>query len=382
MSNRSEVLNGKRDYYEVMGVSREATDQEIKKAYRRIALQHHPDRNPENKEVSEEKFKEAAEAYSVLSDPQKRANYDRYGYAGVAGGGGFAGFDPSTFSEFSDILGDFFGFGDLFGTASRGHRTRAQRGADLRYDLAISFEEAAFGTKSRIKVPRTETCPVCSGSGAKPGTHPSACRSCGGRGSVRYQQGFLTISRTCPHCGGAGQVLTDPCKHCHGQGRVRVEKTMDIHVPAGVDSGSRLRISGGGEAGLQGGPSGDLYVVIQVQEDEFFGREGDDLICSIPLSFSQVALGAKIEVPTLEGKENLTIPHGTQPGSRFCLRGKGIPHLNGRGRGDLYVIAKVVTPTNLTKEQRQLLEQLDAISRPENGPAEKKLTDKMKEFFG
>ena len=377
MSNRSEVLNGKHDYYEVLGVSREATDQEIKKAYRRIALQHHPDRNPENKEVSEETFKEAAEAYSVLSDSQKRAQYDRYGHAG----GGFAGFDPSTFSEFSDILGDFFGFGDLFGAATGGRRTRAQRGADLSYDLTISFEEAAFGVKARIKIPRTEVCPTCGGSGAKPGTHPTACRSCGGRGSVRYQQGFLTISRTCPHCGGLGQVLADPCKHCHGQSRIRVEKTMDIHVPAGVDSESRLRISGGGEAGLHGGPSGDLYVVIHVQEHRFFEREGDNLICAVPLSFSQAALGTKIEVPTLEGQETLTIPHGTQSGTRFCLRDKGVPQLNGRGRGDLYVIAKVVTPTHLTKEQRQLLEQLDAISKSDNGPAEKKFADKMKELF-
>ncbi|MBI1955786.1 MAG: molecular chaperone DnaJ, partial [Acidobacteria bacterium] len=302
MSNRSEVLNGKRDYYEVLGVSREATDQEIKKAYRRIALQHHPDRNPENKEVSEERFKEAAEAYSVLSDPQKKAQYNRYGHAGVAGSGGFAGFDPSTFSEFSDILGDFFGFGDLFGTTTRGRRTRAQRGADLRYDLTIGFEEAAFGAKARIKIPRTEVCHTCSGSGAKPGTHPTPCRSCGGRGSVRYQQGFLTISRTCPHCGGLGQVLADPCKHCHGEGRIGVEKTMDIQVPAGVDSESRLRISGGGEAGLHGGPSGDLYVVIHVQEHRFFEREGNNLICALPLSFSQAALGTKMEVPTLEGR--------------------------------------------------------------------------------
>ena len=374
-------MNGKRDYYEVLGVSREATDQEIKKAYRRIALQHHPDRNPENKEVSEETFKEAAEAYSVLSDSQKRAQYDRYGHAGVAGSGGFTGFDPSTFSEFSDILGDFFGFGDLFGTATGGRRTRAQRGADLRYDLTIGFEEAAFGVKARIKIPRTEVCPTCGGNGAKPGTHPTACRSCGGRGSVRYQQGFLTISRTCPHCGGLGQVLADPCKHCHGKGQVRVEKTMDIHVPAGVNSESRLRISNGGEAGLHGGPSGDLYVVIHVQEHRFFEREEDNLICTVPLSFSQAALGTKMEVPTLEGREMLTIPEGTQSGTRFCLRGKGIPHLNGRGRGDLYIIVNVVTPTNLTKEQHQLLEEFAALDKTGNHPSARKLSEKVKDLF-
>ncbi|MBI4459336.1 MAG: molecular chaperone DnaJ [Acidobacteria bacterium] len=375
----SEVLNGKRDYYEILGVSREATEQEIKKAYRRIALQHHPDRNPANKTASEDKFKEAAEAYSVLSDPQKRAQYDRYGQAGLAGGG-FGGFDPSTFSEFSDILGDFFGFGNVFG-GGRGRRTRAQQGADLRYDLTISFEEAAFGAKARIKIPRTESCHTCGGSGAKPGTQPTSCRACAGRGSVRYQQGFLTISRTCPQCGGAGQVLADPCKHCHGQGRIRIEKTMDIHVPAGVDSGSQLRISGGGEAGLHGGPTGDLYVVIHVQDHEFFQREGDSLFYTLPISFSQAALGTKIEVPTLEGRETVTIPAGTQSGTRFCLHHKGIPRLNGRGRGDLYVIANVVTPTNLTKEQRRLLEQLQTLSKPDEGLGDSKFAAKVKELF-
>jgi len=388
MAHRSKSSPEKRDYYEVLGVSREATAEDIKKAYRRLALQWHPDRNPDQKQEAEEKFKEASEAYSVLSDAQKRAQYDRFGHAGVAGvggPGGFGGFDPTIFSEFSDVFGDFFGMGDLFGAGAQRRRTRAQRGADLRYDLKLSFEEAAFGAKTRIKIPRTETCPTCGGSGAKPGTQPTTCRSCGGRGAVRHQQGFLTISRTCPTCAGTGREITDPCKNCRGEGRVRIEKTLAVTIPAGVDSESRLRITGEGEAGSQGGPPGDLYVFIHVEEHSFFEREGNDLVCTVPISFPQAALGTEIEVPTLDGKEKLHIPEGTQTGSRFRIRGKGIPKLEGHGRGDLYVFVKVVTPSRLSKEQRRLLEELAGLEKPpdqpEDSPAEKTFTDKVKDLF-
>jgi molecular chaperone DnaJ len=372
-------LNGKRDYYEVLGVSRSASPEEIKKAYRKLAMQWHPDKNPENKKEAEEKFKEAAEAYSVLSDAQKRGQYDRFGHASVSGGG-TAGFDPAAFSEFSDIFGDFFGFGDLFGAGGR-RRARSNRGADIRQDLTISFEEAAFGIKRKIKIPRAETCPACQGSGAKPGTAPVTCRSCGGAGQIRIQKGFLAIATTCPTCAGAGKVLTDPCKQCRGEGRVRGEKTLQIGIPAGVDSESHLRIAGEGEAGPQGGHPGDLYVVIHVQDHPIFERADDNLACTVPISIAQAALGAQILVPTLEGEEPLQVPEGTQTGSRFRLRGKGIPHLNGHGRGDLYIYVRVTTPTDLTREQRQLLEQLDALTKPDNQPAEKTLTQKVRDLF-
>jgi molecular chaperone DnaJ len=381
MPNRSDVLSGKRDYYEVLVIERSATDEEIKKAYRRMALQWHPDKNPDNKEAAEERFKEAAEAYSVLSDQQKRSQYDRFGHAGVAGSGGMGGFDPSAFSEFSDILGDFFGFGDAFGSAGGKKRSRVQRGSDLRYDLEISFEEAVSGLKTRIKIPRTDTCSVCGGSGAKPGTTLATCPTCAGHGQVRYQQGFFSIARTCSACSGRGQILKDPCKTCRGEGRIRGEKTLSVNVPAGVDSDSRLRIIGEGEAGLYGGPAGDLYVVIHVQDHAFFEREDHHLFCKVPISFSQAALGAQIEIPTLDGPESLDIPEGTQSGTRLKIRGKGVPLINGHGRGDLYVSVEVVTPTHLSKEQRRLMEQLDSIITPDNRPVEKKLYEKVKDLF-
>ncbi|MBI2815999.1 MAG: molecular chaperone DnaJ [Acidobacteria bacterium] len=374
--------NGKRDYYEVLGISRTANDDEIKKAYRKMAMQWHPDKNPDKKAEAEEKFKEASEAYSVLSDAQKRAQYDRFGHAGVAGsGGGFGGFDPNTFGDFSDILGDFFGFGEAFGGSRK--RSRVQRGADLRYDLEISFEEAVFGVKTRIKIPKTETCSACRGSGAKAGTSPAICSTCGGRGQVRYQQGFFAVTRTCSTCAGTGQIVKEPCKTCRGEGRVRTEKTLSVSVPAGVDTESRLRVVGEGEAGLHGGPPGDLYVVIHVKEHPFFERDEQDLYCRLPISFTQAALGADIEVPTLEndGKQTLHIPAGTQSGTRFRIRSKGVPHVNGHGRGDLYVIADVAVPTHLTREQRKLLEQLDAITQADNRPMEKKLYEKVKDLF-
>lgn len=368
----------KRDYYEILGVGRDATAQDIKRAYRKLALQHHPDKNPGDSSA-EEKFKEAAEAYSVLSDADKRARYDRFGHAATQG---FSGFDPAIFSDFSDILGDFFGFGDLFGSSRGGRRSYSQRGADLRYDLKISFQEAAFGLKTKIKIPRQETCESCSGSGAEPGTGPSPCPVCHGAGQVRYQQGFFSISQSCGQCRGTGRILKNPCASCRGAGRVRKEKILEVKIPAGVEDGSRLRISGEGESGLNGGPSGDLYVMLGVEEHDFFQRQDNDLYCEIPIGFTQAALGAEVTVPTLEGETKLRIPEGTQTGSRFRLRGKGIQGLNGRGRGDQFVSVRVVTPERLTKEQRQLLEKFAQICKEEYSPQDKSIFGKVKEIFG
>ena len=374
-------MNGKRDYYEVLGVSRNASDQEIKSAYRKLALQYHPDRNPGSHEA-EEKFKEAAEAYSILSDAQKRANYDRFGHAGVGGGaGGFGGFDPNVFSDFSDILGDIFGLGDLFGGGRRGG-SRAQRGADLRYDLDLSFEEAAFGTTTKIKVPRHETCAECSGSGAQKGSGPATCPTCNGYGQVRFQQGFFSITRTCSHCHGSGQIVKNRCIVCHGEGRNVREKTLEIKIPPGVDSDSKLRISGEGDAGGKGGPAGDLYVVLNVHEHEFFERREHDLYCHIPISFAQAALGAQIKVPTLEGEEEkLTVPQGTQSGSTFRVKGRGVSKRGGSARGDLFVTLDVVVPTKLNREQKDLLTKLASTLETENKPIQKKILERVKEIF-
>ena len=375
-------MNGKRDYYEILGVSRNATDQEIKSAYRKLALQFHPDRNPGNKEA-EEKFKEAAEAYAVLSDGQKRANYDRFGHAGVSGaaGGGFGGFDPSVFADFSDILGDIFGFGDMFGSGRRGG-TRVQRGADLRYDLDLTFEEAAFGTTTKIKVPRHETCSECGGSGGQKGAAPITCPTCNGYGQVRFQQGFFSITRTCSQCHGTGQIIKNRCTVCHGDGRVVREKTLELKVPPGVDIGSKLRVSGEGDAGGKGGPSGDLYVVLNVQEHEFFERRDHDLYCHIPITFPQAALGAQIAVPTLEGEEEkLSVPAGTQGGSMFRIKGRGISKRGGSARGDLYVMVTVVVPTKLSREQKDLLTKLASTIETENKPIQKKILERVKEIF-
>ena len=365
------------DYYAILGVSRDASEQEIKTAYRKLAVKYHPDKNPGDREA-EEQFKQAAEAYSVLGDPQKRAHYDRFGPSGL---GAAAGFDPSIFSEFGDIFGDFFGFGDLFGGSPR-RRAAAQRGSDLRYDLEVSFREAAFGLKTQIRVPRLEACPACRGTGAAPGSGPAACPTCQGQGQVRYQQGFFSISRTCQQCQGSGQVVRHPCPECRGQGRLQREKTLELKIPAGVDSGSRLRVSGEGEAGPQGGPPGDLYVVLHVGEDEVFQRQDTHLYCTVPVSFPQAALGAELSVPTLEGEERLKIPEGTQSGSVFRLKGKGLASLNGRGRGDQFVTVKVVTPTKLNREQRKLLERLAETSQVDNKPLKKKFLEELKEIFG
>jgi molecular chaperone DnaJ len=374
-------LNGKRDYYEVLSVSRNASEQEIKSAYRKLALQYHPDRNPGNKEA-EEQFKEAAEAYSVLSDPQKRAQYDRFGHAGVgtSAAGGFAGFDPNVFADFSDILGDIFGFGDLFGGGRRGGRV--QRGADLRYDLDLTFEEAAFGTTTKIKVPRHETCGECEGSGAQKGSGPTTCPTCNGYGQVRFQQGFFSITRTCSQCHGTGQIIKNRCTVCRGDGRIVREKTLELKIPAGVDNGSKLRISNEGDAGGKGGPAGDLYVVLNVSEHEFFERREHDLYCHIPVTFPQAALGANVMIPTLEREEEkLHIPAGTQTGSTFRIKGRGVSKRGGSARGDLYVTVNVAVPTKLSREQKDLLARFNDTIETENKPIQKKILEKVKEIF-
>ncbi|MFQ5928255.1 MAG: molecular chaperone DnaJ [Acidobacteriota bacterium] len=366
----------KRDYYEVLGVDRNAGQQKIKSAYRRLAVKYHPDKNAGNKQA-EEKFKEAAEAYTVLSDREKRARYDRFGHAGVSPGvGGFEGFDPDIFADFSDILGDFFGFGDFFG-GSRRRPDQPRRGADLRYDLKINFEEAVFGVKTKIKIPRQENCKSCDGSGADRRQGLAMCPSCNGRGSVRYQQGFFTISRTCSNCRGAGKIIKNPCPECRGHGLVRRERVLEIKIPAGVDDSSRLRITGEGEAGVKGGPPGDLYVVISVNEHRFFTREANNIYCEVPINFAQAALGDEIAVPTLEGREKIKIPAGTQSETVFRLKGRGVVNLNGRAKGDQLVRVRVVTPTNLTKEQRELFKRLAAISGEAQEP--RNLFEKVRE---
>ena len=369
----------KRDYYEVLAVSRTATDQEIKSAYRRLAVKYHPDKNP-NDASAEEKFKEAAEAYSVLSDPEQRKRYDRFGHAGVSSSAGAGAWGAPGFGGIEDILGDLFGFGDVFGGGRGGRRTSAQRGADLRYDLEITLEEAANGMTAQLRIPRLETCDTCKGSGAAEGSQPETCSTCSGSGQVRYQQGFFSVARTCPVCRGAGRTIKNPCADCKGTGRVEREKKMDVKIPAGVETGSRLRVSGEGESGTQGGAPGDLYVVIHVSEHEQFERQGSNLYEAVPITFAQAALGADIMVKTLDGEEKVKIPMGTQTGTVFRLRGKGMPVLGGRGRGDLFVSATVITPTTLSREQRRLLEQLAEV---ENKDLESKgLVDKVRDIFG
>jgi molecular chaperone DnaJ len=373
--------NTKRDYYEVLGVAKTATEVEIKSAYRKLAMQYHPDRNPNNPDA-EEKFKECSEAYAVLADQEKRARYDRFGHAGVAGAAGAAGFDPSIFQDFSDIFGDFFGFGDLFGGGGGRRRSRAQRGADLREDLTLQFDEAIFGTESQVTVRRHEECQECKGSGAAAGKAPVACRTCGGRGQVRYQQGFFSIARTCSTCQGTGSVITDPCPKCKGEGRTLAQKKVQVNVPAGVEDGTRIRYAGMGEAGYFGGPPGDLYIVLHVKEHAFFEREGTDLRCIIPISFSQAALGTEIKVPTMDGEHILKIPEGTQSGTTFRIRNKGVPVLNGHGKGDLFVDIRVQTPSKLTKRQRELLQELEGMAQVENRPQRRTLLGKVKDIFG
>jgi len=354
-----------KDYYKILGVSRNATEDEIKKAYRKMALQYHPDRNPGNKEA-EEKFKLASEAYEVLRDPEKREIYDHYGIEGLKGTGftGFRGFED-IFSTFSDIFDDFFGFG----TGYR-RKTRPRPGADLRYDLKISFFDAAFGKETEIEIPKNVTCEACYGTGAKSGTYPTTCPNCRGTGQVTRSQGFFTISTTCTQCHGEGKVILNPCKECRGTGKVRKNKKIQIKIPPGVDTGSKLRIRGEGEEGERGGPPGDLFVFIYVEPHEFFQRDGDDIICQIPISFAQAALGAEIEIPTLNGKRTITIPKGTESGEIFKIKGEGFPRIKGHGKGDLVVQVIVKTPKNLTKRQEELLREFEEISRKKDKEGE------------
>jgi molecular chaperone DnaJ len=380
----------KRDYYEVLGVSRTCSDGDLKSAYRKLALKFHPDRNPGDK-TAEEAFKEAAEAYAILADPQKRSLYDRFGHQGVSSAAGAgAGFDPSVFSDFgdfADILGNMFGFGDMFGGGRR--RGGPQRGADLRYDLEISFEEAAHGNETVIQIPRQENCETCQGSGAAPGTTPTVCGMCRGQGQVRRQQGFFTIATTCPQCRGAGRTVTKPCTTCHGSGRVGHERKITVKIPAGIASGQQLRLQNEGEAGVGGGPAGHLYVVVHVQEHEYFKRDGVNLFCELPVNFTTLALGGEIMVPTLDGTEPVKVPDGTQTGTTLRLRGKGLPDVNGRGRGDLFATVQVQTPKKLSREQRKLLEQLaDMLPKEKFEPRvhreeqdERNLFDRVKDIF-
>ena len=366
----------------MLGVTRTCTEQELKSAYRKLALQFHPDRNPNNPDA-EEKFKEVSEAYTILADSEKRAVYDRFGHSGLGGGSQGGGFDASGFQDLSDIFGEFFGFGDAFGGGGGGRRrSRVQRGADLREDLSLEFEQAFFGTETKVAVRRHEACEECRGAGSAPGKGPTTCKSCAGRGQVRYQQGFFSIARTCPACQGAGSVITDPCAKCKGEGRVLRQRTVDAKVPAGVEDGTRIRFSGAGEIGQFGGPAGDLYVVLHVKEHPFFIREGNDLHCVVPISVTQSAMGAEIRVPTMEGEHTLKVSDGTQPGTIFRIRNKGVPVLNGHGKGDLFVELRVQIPTKLSKRQKELLQELETTAKVENQPMLRSLLGKMKDVFG
>jgi len=378
----------KRDYYEVLGVARNAPEADIKKAYRRLAMKYHPDRNPDDK-TAEASFKEANEAYEVLADAQKRAAYDQFGHAGVdpsaaagaRGAGGFYG--AAGAANFADIFGDVFG--DIFGGGGGRRGAQANRGSDLRYTLDLTLEEAVRGTEVRIRIPTLETCETCQGSGAKAGTQASACGTCGGHGQVRMQQGFFSIQQTCPACRGSGKVIKSPCETCHGQGRTRATKTLSVKVPAGVDEGDQIRLAGEGEAGESGGQAGDLYVQVRLKPHDLFKRDGDDLHCEMPIGFVTAALGGDVEIPTLDGRASLKIPAGTQSSKVFRLRGKGVRNVRNGHVGDLYCHATVETPVNLSKRQRELLEELDTSLREggaRHNPHTESWMDRLKSFFG
>ena len=372
----------KMDYYEVLQVERTANDAELKAAYRKLAMQHHPDRNPNNPDA-EEKFKACSEAYQVLSDPDKRAAYDRYGHAGVgaagAAGNPFAG-GPFAQGDLGDIFGDLFG--EMFNMGTRaGRASRAARGRDIKFDLRLEFEEAVFGIEREINIRRAEACNDCSGTGSEGGRQPETCQQCGGRGQIRTQQGFFSVARTCPVCSGTGSVVRHPCKTCRGDGRLQREHKILVKVPAGVENETRIRYAGEGDAGKWGGPSGDLYVVLEVRAHKFFERDGDDLHCVMPISFPQAALGTELEIETLHGPEALKVPEGTQSGKEFRLRGKGVPHLNAHGRGDLIVEVRVQTPAKLTKQQKELMRQLSESLKVDNVPQSRGIFDKVKEMF-
>ncbi len=370
----------KRDYYEVLGVNRDASADEIKKAYRKLAMKHHPDRNPDNK-AAEEKFKELSEAYEVLSDADKKAAYDRYGHAGVDPSMGARG-GQQGFDGFADAFSDIFG--DIFGGRAGGGRSNVYRGADLRYNLEISLEEAARGSEKTIRIPTVEECGTCHGTGAKPGTQPQTCTTCNGAGQVRVQQGFFSIQQTCPKCHGTGRVIPDPCTTCRGAGRVKGHKTLEVKIPAGIDEGMRLRHAGHGEPGVNGGPSGDLYVEIHIRQHPVFQRDGDDLHCEMPISFTTAALGGEIEIPTLDGMARLKIPPETQSGRAFRLRGKGIRNVRSHAQGDLMCHVVVETPVRLTERQKELLREFEEVSSGDvdrHNPKAKSWMDKVKDFF-
>lgn len=371
----------KRDYYEILGIDRGADEQSIKGAYRKMALRYHPDRNPNNAEA-EEKFKEAAEAYSVLSDGNKRAAYDRYGHQGVqAAAAGSGGFDPNAFSDFSDIFGDFFGFNDLFGGGRGRSRTRAQRGDDVRYDLELTFEDMMKGMTADLQVPRMDPCSRCNATGAEPNDGLTVCPVCRGRGEVVYQQSFLSVRRTCGQCGGRGQIIRRPCTECKGEAYIRRDRKLQVNIPAGVDTGTRVRVTGEGQPGSNGGGYGDLYVFISVKDHPVFDRHENDLHCTVPVNVAQATLGTEVDVLTFDGLEQVKIPEGTQHGAKVRLKGLGVPNLNGGGRGDLYVHVDVRVPAKLTREQRKLFEQLRETLPAENEPNEKSLFEKVKDYF-
>lgn len=379
-------MAAKKDYYEVLGVNRDASEEEIKKAFKKLAMKYHPDRNPDNPKA-EEHFKEAKEAYEILSDDQKRAAYDQYGHAGVdpsMGGAGFGGAGAGGFGNFSDAFGDIFG--DIFGGGRGGQRSNVYRGADLRYNMEINLEDAARGTETKIRIPTMAECDTCHGTGAKAGKSASTCSTCGGHGQVRMQQGFFSVQQTCPKCHGSGKVIKDEdkCPSCHGAGRVKQQKTLSVKIPAGVDEGDRIRLTGEGEAGINGGPTGDLYVVIHLKPHSIFQREGGNLHCEMPIGFTTAALGGEIEVPTLDGAAKMKIPAETQTGAVFRLRGKGIKPLRSSEHGDLMVHVTVETPVKLTEHQKKLLREFEESTQKDAGkhsPRNKSWVDKAKDFF-
>ena len=380
----------KRDYYDVLGVQRAASEQDLKSAFRRLAKDHHPDRNPGDTDA-EQKFKELNEAYEVLKDPQKRAAYDRFGHAafdGGMGGRGGAGFGPDFASSMSDIFDDLFGefMGGRRGGGGGGgqqRRSGRERGADLRYNMEITLDDAFAGKTAQVRVPTSIVCETCSGTGAKAGTKPVTCGTCGGAGKVRASQGFFTIERTCPTCQGRGETIADPCSACNGAGRVVKERTLSVNIPAGVEDGTRIRLSGEGEAGLRGGPAGDLYIFLSIKPHEFFQRDGADVFCRVPISMTTAALGGQIEVPTLDGTmSRVKVPEGTETGKQFRLKGKGMPVLRSNAAGDLYIQVDVETPKNLSRKQRELLEEFEKLSAKETSPESTGFFARMKDLFG